>query len=85
MWKCYQHTQLGILVWNKIPTIVKLRLVIISNYGHHVDNQQHAKEVAQCIKQKRHMSWLVLESGSLEVSIKDLMPKPASILAKLLK
>ena len=50
MWKCYQHTKLGILVWNKIPTIVKLRLVIITNYGHHVDNQQHDKEVAQCLK-----------------------------------
>ena len=84
MWKCYQHTQLGILVWNKIPTIVKLRLVIISNYGHHVDNQQHAKEVAQCIKQKPQMR-LVLESGSLEVAIKDSMPKPASILEKILK
>ena len=84
MWKCYQHTQLGILVWNKIPTIVKLRLVIITNYGHHVDNQQHAKEVAQCIKQKPQMR-LVLDSGSLEVDIKDLMPKPASILAKILK
>ena len=84
MWKCYQHTQLGILAWNKIPTIVKLRLVIITNYGHHVDNQQHAKEVAQCIKQKPHMR-LVLESGSMEVAIKDLMPNPASILAKILK
>ena len=30
----------------QIPTIVKLRRVIITNYGHHVDNQQHAKEVA---------------------------------------
>ena len=84
MWNCYQHTQLGILVWNKIPTIVKLRPVIITNYGHHVDNQQHAKEVAQCIKQKTQMR-LVLESGSLEVAIKDLMPNPASILAKILK
>ena len=84
MWKCYQHTKLGILVWNKIPTIVKLRLVIITNYGHNLDNQQHAKEVAQCIKQKPHMR-LVLETGSLEVAIKDLMPNPASILAKLLK
>ena len=71
-------------MWNKIPTIVKQRLEIITNYGHHVDNQQHAKEVAQCIKHKPHMR-LVLESGSLEVAIKDLMPKPASILAKILK
>ena len=60
MWKCYQHTQLGILVWNK--TIVKLRLVIISHYGHHVDKQQHAKEVAECIKHKPQMR-LVLEPG----------------------
>ena len=66
------------------PNHCKLILVIITNYGHHVDNQQHAKEVAQCIKQKPQMR-LVLESGSLEVSIKDLMPNPASILAKLLK
>ena len=68
----------------QIPTIVKLRHVIITNYGHHVDNQQHAKEIAQCIKHKPHMR-LVLELGSLEVAIKDLMPNPASILAKLLK
>ena len=68
----------------QIPTIVKLRHVIITNYGHHVDNQQHDKEVSQRIKEKPQMR-LVLESRSMEVYIKDLIPKPASILEKLLK